>query len=261
MARSLGWMALISGIALAACGDGSGDIGSIATPQGRLWGARFAPDGDVLALAYGDENKIGTIDLDARTLRELTPGGTYLTGTAWSPAGDLIYFNGADGIGRITRDIGQTTMVNGAFATLGIDVSPDGTRLAYGVNGGNARVYTLAGGTERALDRPCQAIRFAPFGDRVACISGGELVLIELATEAVTVLVDHDVPFIAGLDWYKDGQSLLFTSTDGIERVTLTGERDLIHGAFAAIEVDLSADERSMVIGINGHDDLTLVRF
>lgn len=254
--------AALAVLALGACDDhGTGDIGRIEVPQGRLWGARFDPGGQVLSFAYGDEEKIGTLDIDEGTFRELTPGASYLTGTAWSADGAFIYYNGADGIGRISSDIGQVTMVNSSFATLGVDASPDGTRLAYGINGSDARIYDIATRVERPLDRPCQAIRFNPAGDKVACISGGALIVIELATDLETVVIEEGLPFIAGVDWYRDGQELLFTGEDGIERIRLDGtEHHLVHGAFAAIEVDLSQNEDAIVFGQNGDDALTLLK-
>ncbi|HVV85539.1 MAG TPA: WD40 repeat domain-containing protein [Kofleriaceae bacterium] len=258
--RARAWILLAGLAGLGACGHGGGDIATISTPAGRLWGARFAPSGDVLSVAYGDEDKIGSIDLDSGSLRELTAGGSYLTATAWSPSGDAIYFDGNDGIIRIQNDIASTTMVNQSLATFGIDVSPDGSRLAYGVNGSNARIYDLAAQQETALGRPCQAIRFAPDGNQVACITGGALVTISLASGAETTIIDSGLPAIAGVDWYKDGQTLLFTSTKGIESISLAGERHLIEEAFGAVEVDLSADEGSIVYGVNGADALTLVR-
>lgn len=247
--------------ALAGCaGHGSGDTGTISVPGGRLWGARFAPDPTTLAVAYGPDDKIGTIDLDSRLLREVASGASYLTGTAWSAAGDAIYYTGTAGVYRVMLGGPAPVMINDAFASLGVDVSSDGTRLAYGINGSNARVYTLAGGTETPLDRPCQAIRFAPSGDRVACISGGALVIIELATATVTPVVTGGLPFIAGVDWYADGQRLVFTSERGIESVTLAGERHLVVGAFAAIDVDLAADDSALVYGVNGQDSVALVK-
>jgi WD40 repeat protein len=247
-------------LALAACSHGGGDVATISAPQGRLWGARFAPTGNVISMAYSDEDKIGTIDLDSGSLRELTPGGSYLTGTAWSPSGDLIYFNAIDGITAITTAVASTRPVNRSLATLGIDVSPDGGRLAYGVNGGNARIYDLASERETTLARRCDAIRFAPSGDRVACVSGGALVIIELATGGETAIVEEGLPLIAGCDWYRDGQALLVTTRNGVEQITLAGDSHLVFGAFAAVAVDLSPDESSIVIGVNGSPDLTLLR-
>lgn len=251
--------AALVALALGACGHGDADIGIISVPQGRLWGARFAPDGRSLAVAYGDEDKLGVIDLDAVRLTEVATGGSYLSGTAWTAAGDAFYYNGAGGVFRVARGGGPPTMINDGFATLGVDVSPDGTRLAYGVNGGPARIYTLATSREAALDRQCSAIRFAPTGDRVACISGGALVVIDLGTMAVTTVVDTGVPFIAGLDWYSDGQRILFTSTRGLEQVDLSGTRTIVVNAFAAIEVDLAPDDGQVVYAVNGQSDLNLL--
>ena len=95
-----------------------------------------------------------------------TNGTVALAGTTitFTPTAN---FNGTAGIVRISTDIGATTPVNDAFASLGLDVSADGARMAYGINGGNARVYTIATDTETTLARPCQAIRFAPDGSRV----------------------------------------------------------------------------------------------
>jgi Tol biopolymer transport system component len=242
----------------AACGgDDTGRNLSVA--EGALWGARFSPDGRTLAVAYGDMDKIGTLDVDTGALTERAGGGSYLTGTAWSAAGDAFYFSGDAGISRVSLAGGAATMVADAFAALSLDLSPDGTRFAYGVNGGNARIYTIATNTERALDRPCEAIRFAPSGDRVACISRGALLTIDLATDAATIVVASDVPFIAGLDWFADGQRLVFTSNRGIETVTLAGARTVVTDAFAAIEVDLSADDRTLVYQQNGTPELTLL--
>ena len=249
-------------VATAACGDGhgGGDVGTISAPQGRLWGARFAPDGTHLSVAYGESDKIGVLDLDSLTLRELAEGGSYLTGTAWTTNGDTIYYNGADGVFSIASEVGLPVMVNDGFATTGIDVAADGRKLAYGVNGGNARIYTIATRMETALARRCQAIRFAPSGTAVACISDGALLVIDIATGAETPIVAFDVPFIAGVDWYPDGQQLLYTSSRGIERVTLAGETTLIHSSFAAIDVDLAPDESAIVFGVNGQPALTLLQ-
>ncbi len=249
------------GGAIVGCDSHRNDSGVISVPGGRLWGARFSPDGDTLAVAYGPDDKIGTIDLGASSLREVTGGASYLTGTAWSAAGDAIFYTGTAGVYRVEPGGPAPTMVNDAFASLGVDVSPDGALLAYGINSSDARIYTLATMTERALDRPCQAIRFAPSGDRVACISGGALVILELATGTATTVVARGLPFIAGVDWYSDGQKLAFTSTQGIETVTLAGERKVLAPAFAAIDVDLAADDSAVVYGVNGQDGLTLIRF
>jgi DNA-binding beta-propeller fold protein YncE len=247
----------IFAIAVGACG-GDGTSHTVSASQGRLGGARYSPDGTHLAVVFGSDDKIGSYDLASSTLTELTGGGSYLTGTAWSAAGDTIYYDGTAGIFRIAASGGTATMVNNAFASLGVDLSPDGTRLVYGTNGSAARLYTIATNTETALARPCQAVRFAPSGTIVACISGGALVTIDLATSAETTVIADGLPFIAGLDWYADGQRLIFTSDSGIDAVTVAGARSHLIDAFAAIDLDLAPDDSEVVYGINGQSDLTI---
>ncbi|MEZ4400093.1 MAG: WD40 repeat domain-containing protein [Kofleriaceae bacterium] len=250
-------MAMCGGVA--ACGGAGGDGRTIEVPEGRLWGARFSPDGATLAVAFGADDRIGTVDVGAGVLTERATGGSYLTGTAWTADGARIYYTGGAGVFAVDLAGGAPVMVNDAFAALGLDLSPDGTRLAYGTNGSSARVYDLGAGTEAALDRPCQAIRFAPDGARVACVSGGALVTLDLATGAATTVVADGLPFIVGLDWFADGQRLVVTTDAGLEEITLAGRRTVLVDAFAAIEVDLSADDRQAVYLTNGAPGLTLV--
>ncbi|MBK9032708.1 MAG: hypothetical protein IPL61_15790 [Myxococcales bacterium] len=253
-------MITVGGAVLPACGgDGGGGGRTIEVPEGRLWGVRFSPDGATLAVAFGADDRVGTVDVAAGTLTERATGGSYLTGTAWAADGARFYYTGGGGVFAVDLAGGAPVMINDAFAALGLDLSPDGARLAYGTNGGAARVYDLGARTETALDRPCQAIRFAPDSASVACVSGGALVTIELATGAATTVVADGLPFIAGLDWFADGQRLVVTTDAGLEAVSLTGQRSLLVDAFAAIEVDLSADDRQAVYVTNGAPGLTLV--
>lgn len=245
-------------VILAACGGSDGGDVRTLTASGPLWGARFSPDGTTLAVAFGPDDQIGTIAVATGALTEVATGGNYLTGTAWSAAGDAIYYNGGGGVFRVAPG-SAATLVNDAFASMNVDLSRDGTRLAYGINGTDAELYTIATATTTVLGRPCQAIRFSPSGTEVACISGGALVTIDLATSVATPIVADGVSFIAGLDWYADGQRLVFTSDDGLEAVTRAGARTLLLDTFAAIEVDLSPDEKSLVFATNGSADLSIL--
>jgi Tol biopolymer transport system component len=243
---------------LGACGGdgGGGDVRTVHA-SGPLWGARFSPDGSRLAVAFGPDDKLGTIDLASGALTEVADNTSYLTGTSWSAAGDAIVYDGSGGIYRVAPGAAPVQLTD-AFASMGVDLSPDGTRVAYGVNGTDAELYTIATDTTTPLGRPCQAIRFSPSGTSVGCISGG-LFVIDLATMAETTVLADGLPFIAGLDWYADGQRLVVTSDDGLEAVTLAGARSVLLDTFAAVEVDLAPDEQSLVFATNGSADLSIL--
>lgn len=253
-------LALLASLLLAAaCGGDDGDSRSISVDGERLWGARFSPDGARLAVAFGDDDKLGVIDLATGALTEVADNTSYLTGTAWAANGDIVY-DGSGGVYRVTPG-GAPVELTDAFASMNVDLSPDGTRLAYGVNGSDAELYTIATDTTTSLGVDCDAVRFSPVADEVACMTGSELVLVDLATLATTPVVTTGISFIAGVDWYADGQALVFTSDDGIERVTRAGARTRLADAFAAIELDLAPDDKSLVYLTNGSADLSLLTF
>lgn len=259
--------AMALGLTGAGCGGGGGDVDadgdSADDPDGGgeefvvevagedLATFRIAPSGEALAVVYGTEERIGLVTIDDPTLIDVAPGATYLTGIAWLDVGTLL-FSGDGGIFQVGVDGEGLVSIDDAFAATGLDVSPDGTTLAYGVNGGDGVLLTLADSSARTLPTRCAVARFSPDGDTLACDAQGELVLIDVATLEPTTLVTG-LDFFAPLDWFADGERLAFASSDGIEEVVVaTGERRRVHDAFAVIDLDLSADDGVLLYRQNG---------
>lgn len=256
-------LGLVAIAALAACGGDDGAGGDVRTvhASGALWGARFSPDGSRLAVAFGPDDKLGTIDLASGALTELADNTSYLTGTAWAADGSGVYYNGSGGVYLVHPGDALPEQVNDAFASLGLDAAfgAAGARLVYGINGTDAELYDVATQTPRGLGRSCQAVRFAPDGRELACVSNGDLVLIDATTLAAGAPVVSGLPFIVGLDWYADGQHLVVTTDAGLERIGRDGSRGVLVDTFAAIEVDLAPDDKSVVFATNGSPDLSIV--
>lgn len=241
-------------VGLVACGgDASDDGGGFTIEAGGATVSTFrlAPDGTRLAVVYGDDDRVGLLPLAGGAPVDVAPGGTYLTGIAWADDATLL-FTGDGGIYSVGADGTGLTMLDDAFAASGLDVAPDGATLAYGVNGGDGVLLTLADGTARGMGTPCAVARFSPDGSTVACDAQGEVVLVDVATLAVTPLLG-ELDFFAPLDWFADGQRLAVATPAGIEAVDVaTGARTLLADAFAVIDLDLAADDSLLLYRSNG---------
>ena len=69
--------------------------------------------------------------------------------------------------------------------------------------------------------------------------------------------------YLANADWLSDGE-LVLLSDDEVVRYDLgamSGENVSGTDAFAATEIDASADGTMVIYGVNGQTDLTLVEF
>lgn len=262
-------MAAVLSLGAMACGGGDADAPGDASdssdtsddddagqtfelaPEEELGAFRIAPAGDRVAVVYGAEERVGLLSMDDATLTDVAPGGTYLTGLAWADDTTLL-FTGDGGIFQVGADGQGLVSVDDAFAASGLDRSPDGALLAYGINGADGALLTVATSTTQALPTHCATARFSPDGQTLACDAQGELVLIDVTTLAATTLVTG-LDFFAPLDWFADGDRLVFAGPDGIETVEVgTGARAPLHDAFAVIDLDLAADDSVLLYRQNG---------
>jgi Tol biopolymer transport system component len=210
---------------------------------------------------------LSTTDPLGKFRDKLTPGGGYrLSGPAWTPDNAQVYFASDDGI-RVVPAAGEdSTLVVPELTTTDPDVSPDGKSIVYTfdegdmlesgrkVKEGALKIVELASPTApKELGATGWYPRFSPDGKRLAFASDNKIKMMDMATGKVTDVYDAGT-FLASVDWFPDGKRLAITTDAGVGIVTLepTPKHVLIREDFAAKTVDISADGKFIVYGING---------
>lgn len=104
---------------------------------------RFSPDGSTIA--YESGNKIMLMTLASGETKEIVDGATYLASVDWFSDGKKLAITSDKGIEIVTLDPAPArTLVHEEFAATNIDLSADGTVLAYSING-SPSLYLLRG--------------------------------------------------------------------------------------------------------------------
>jgi hypothetical protein len=244
-------------------GGGSGQVRELTFPAGvRGSSPRFSRDGTRLSYVReeGSVYQVAVMTPAGTDSVSLASDGNYLTSMTWAPGDAEILYYSENGIRAVLPAGGGDRFVHDAFAAIDPDLSPDGSSLVYGVNGGMLQLADLLAAPSTEVDLgPAQSEspRFSPDGSRIAFWSGGKISLMDLATRTVTDVLDTDNSF-GGVDWFSDGQRLLAGTDRGIEIVALGPPvtRTLIGDVFALMDVDLSPDDASVAYGKNGQPQL-----
>lgn len=243
-------------------GSGAGASATLSFDDARLSAARFSPDGSRLVLVYNadDEDEVvAVMDVDGRNLEILTGPVSYLTAPTWSPDGAQIFYYGS-GIERINADGSDPEVIDNAFAAMGPDISPDGTLLAYGVNGSTIRIASLEPEVATIVTEEYGKPRFSPDGTQIAFANAGALRVMDIDGENGRDIVTEDLSYLSSVAWFPDGQRLAVTTENGVEIIDVTdGSRSVAISGFATMEVDVSADGTRIIYGINGQSSLRLV--
>jgi Tol biopolymer transport system component len=270
---------LTSLLSLAGCGspergsgdddDGGGSKLSTLKFTGDLAGdeARFSPDGEKLAFIQiaimGDAYDLGVMSPSGQDRTILAPAGSYLAAPAWSPDGTKIYFTSDNGISVVAADGGTALMAVDAFAAMDPDISPDGMAIVYGINGGSLKLASLVDpeAAQTDLMEFGTSPRFSPDGKSIAFESGDKIKIMTLGAGMATEVLDAGT-YLASVDWFPDGKRIAITSDKGVEIVTLgeSPDRKLVRDEFAAKNVDVSPDGESLTYGINGSNDIYVIK-
>jgi WD40 repeat protein len=230
----------------------------------KIWNVRRGTLRDFLALR-GHANPVGSVSLDRTGARLITLGqgigevrvwdvspagrGEVLTlpgpetdlhaDIAFTPNGKrLVASSGREGTVRVWRvDTGAELLVldqharaNAPFrAAVGIDVSPDGSRIATAGADGSARIFDAVTGRQLVVVSgrhcvprgPCAVNRavFSPDGARIATTGWDATVrILDAATGRQLRVLRGHAPGGFGtypVAWSPDGARLLSTATDG----------------------------------------------
>jgi Tol biopolymer transport system component len=230
----------------------------------RAGSPRYSSDGKQIAyLSRRDQTyEVAAMSSSGQNSRKLADGASYLTGFAWSSDDSKLYFT-AQKLMVVPSAGGAAQAVIDAFAGMDPDLSPDGKRLVYGVNGSYLQLVDLSvtPPTQRALPVKGSSPRFSPDGTQIAFQSENRIKRMLLADGTVTEVVDAE-DFFASVDWFMDGKRLVVGTKAGIELVDLTvtpPSRKLLFDPFAVMHVDLSPDELSIVYEVNGQADLRVL--
>lgn len=236
--------------------------------------ARFSPNGSRLVMfAEKDADTVHmiTTNLEGGDVKvHVTEGLNYLSSAAWFPDGSQLAYSGDDGIYRIGQeDDAEPKKIVEAFAALGVDVSPDGAEVLWSVNG-QQQVNKAA-----IEDEPIQTFeatygpeglvpRISPDGSTVFFMAGGGFDTPSKFYTVASTLEGDPVEVVEGGNYLSNGawvddDTVLVIIENGISKLDLaTQETSRVKEAFAAMDLDVSADGTKYIYGINGQRSLIL---
>ncbi len=285
MIRSISTLTLACAamLAFAACGDDdkspgnetSQDTRTQILPEGyrQASAPRFNYAGTQIAMVgqteAGEEHIVIT-DRAGKLERVVrTTGASYLTTFAWSSDDDTLYYSGDGGILSVdpTLEDAEPTVVVDSFAVLGFDISRDGSKVAWSVNGQrDLSLGSLTG--EGVLDDTVdlQAVqgsqpRFSPSGEQVLHLTGEETMAIAPVSDfqpgAVTTF-EGEASYLSHGAWLDEDTVLLLLDDAIIRQSISTMERVVLEEQFAATGLDVD-QSGAYIFHVNGSTQLTLV--
>ena len=226
----------------------------------RLVNPRFSPDGTKIAFTQlgSQDDELAVMNTDGSGHTVLGSNASYLTGFDWSEDGSELYFSG-NSLYRMPAGGGASEQLLtglGGFASYDPDLSPDGTRLVYAVNGSTLQLVDLTQTPPTVSPLPVRgnSPRFSPDGTAIvyADRETNFIRLVDADGGNVRDVVASD-GFFASVDWFSDGERIVATTDEGLEIVTVaTGARRRLRSDGAVLSLDLSADDKRLVFTVNG---------
>lgn len=261
-------ISLVFTLVVPACGGdgGGGSADDLRVSGYALSGPSFSPDGSMLAfaaLSSSDDavEEIAIAQRDGSGFTVLATADTYLANTAFTPDGAYVVYTADGGLYRVPVAGGDSELLVDAFASISPDVSPDGSRLVYGVNG--SYIWTAPvepDATAEVLgDASGSSPKFSPDGQRIAYFSGDDIRVIDVTGENDTLVLEAANDFLGSLDWLSDTE-IVFVGSDSIDSIDIvTGERIAHRDEFVALDLAASADGSAVAYASNPASSLTVL--
>ncbi len=219
-------------------------------------GPRIIPDDErMVSIAFGPRGErvlVGTSTGEAHLIN-LNPDAPFaealflntherdLFGVAMHPSGNLMATAGFNAATNVQVDktfailiwdierVEQTAVLSGHGDIVNeLVFSPDGSRLASASNDGTVRLWDVATGASAGVLDAVSAVvnlAYSPNGQFLAYSEGGNITLVEVATQQATQLPIRG----QGLAFSPDGQLLFAGGLDGLVNVVDMTNRQIIH--------------------------------
>lgn len=247
--------------------DGGGGIrkATLSLPDNpRLVNPRFSHDGARIAFtrlgSNGAADAVVLMDATGGNVTVINESASYLTGFDFSADGQTLLYSGS-GVYTVPVAGGTPTAVLSSFdgfASYGPDLSPDGTKLIFAVNGSTLKLVDLTQTPPVLTSLPMRgnSPRFSPDGQTIV-YADTEASMIRLMNADGTNVRDVVASdgFFASVDWMSDGQRIIATTDVAMELITLGTQplqRRTLDKGFAVMDLDVSPDDQKLVYTVNG---------
>ncbi|MFC6285413.1 BTAD domain-containing putative transcriptional regulator [Nocardioides sp. GCM10027113] len=217
----------------------------------------FSEDGSMLATSGDDGSvRVWRADTGREVLTVRHPGGPVVDDVAvWSPSfsadGGRLAAGWPDGVRVVDVDSGRVVAEIAADRPMGIALSPDGRRVAFGGGGGaTATVASVATGEvllRLGRDDPPTDLAWSPDGRWIAVPgSRGSVAVWDAGTGELAAVFPGSADHVWEVDWSPDGTRLAAVGDDGTAHVSEVG------GGGGRPLIVLSAPDSSRGGGMNG---------
>lgn len=247
-------------LAFTACGDDVG-LEELTIADVSLSKARISSDNSKIVVNYrkDDEDQIAIMNRDGSDINFLMAEASYLSAPTWSDGDTKVIVNG-DGIRRMNIDGSEDELLVDAFAAMEPDLSKDGKKLTWGINGGNLRILNLDTDDVTNLDFSGGSPRFSPDGSKIAFSDGTAIRVMDSDGTGVENIISGELSYLTSVSWLPDNKRLAITSQRGVEIVDVIEQsRKTIVDGFATKDIDVSPDGSLLVYGVNGQTGLYFV--
>lgn len=253
-------VSLLGLLMFTACGDDVG-LEELTLEDTTLSKARISSDNSKIVVNYrkDSQDQIAIMNRDGSDINILMVEASYLSAPTWSDDGAKIIVNG-DGIRRMNIDGTEDELLVDAFAATEPDISRDGKKLTWGVNGGSLNIMDLETKEVTRLELTGGSPRFSPDGSKIAFSDGTAIRLMNSDGTGVENIISGELSYLTSVSWLPDGKRLAITSSRGVELVDIDEKsRKTIADGFATKDIDVSPDGSLLVYGINGQTGLSFL--